>query len=85
MYEMIEENNKMLKKLIKKGRWAIFFKGIRYIIIIITIIGSWYYTKPFIDQIKELYIKVNDTTESISELKSRASSTLDFSKLFNKE
>ena len=82
MYQMVEENNKMLKKLIKKGRWTMFFRTIKYIIIIIMIIGSWYYTKPFIDQVKELYIKVNDTTESIGELKDKASGALDFGKIF---
>lgn len=82
---MVEENNKMLKKILKKGRWAMFFKSIKYIIILILILGSYYYMKPFIDKTRELYIKVNETTDSIGELKDKASGAFDFSDIFKKE
>ena len=82
---MVEENNKMLKKILKKGRWATFFKSIKYIIILILILGSYYYMKPFIDKTRELYIKVNETTDSIGEFKDKADNAFDFSDLFKKE
>lgn len=85
MYQMVEENNEMLKKILKKGRWGIFFKTIKYIIIIVLTIGAWYYTKPFVDKAQELYIKVNETSDSIGELKDKAGSAFDFSNLFKKE
>jgi len=81
IYEMVEENNKMLKKLVRRGMWSNVFRAIRYGIILILIIGSWYYTKPYVDQAKNLYIKVNETTDNISEMKDKADSALDFSKI----
>jgi hypothetical protein len=85
IYEMVEENNKMLKKLTKKGRWSTVFKSIKYIFILILILGSWYYIKPFTDQVKVLYGKVNETNESIRELKSKASEAFDFGNIFKNE
>jgi hypothetical protein len=82
LYEMVEENNKMLKKLLKKGRWASIFKSIKYIFIFILILGTWYYTKPFVDQAKVFYGKINDTTESINELKLKADSAFNLGSIF---
>jgi len=75
IYEMVEENNEMLKKLLKKGRWGMIFKVIKYIIILIVITGLWYYAKPYLDQARGVYIKVNETTDSID--------ALDFSNISN--
>ena len=82
IYKMVEENNDMLKKLLKKGRWTIVFRTIKYIIILILIFGSYYYAKPYIDKTRELYIKVNETTDSIGELKDKANDAFDFKKIF---
>lgn len=79
---MVEENNKLLKKMAKKGRWSMILRTIKYIIILILILGSYYYMKPYIDKTKELYTKVNETTESINELKVKADSAFDFSNFF---
>lgn len=80
--EMIEENNKMLKKLLKKGRWGNIFRFIKYTIILIIIIGAWYYIKPYVDKAAELYGRVNETTESINELKVKADNAFDLGNIF---
>ncbi len=59
--ELVQENNKILRGLRRAHRWASFFSFIKWTIIIVSILASYYYLQPFVDQLKSSYESVVPT------------------------
>jgi len=53
--ELSEENNKMLKKLVRVARWNRVLRIIYLVIIIGSAVGIYYFTQPYLDQVLETY------------------------------
>ncbi|TAL49539.1 hypothetical protein EPN83_00110 [Patescibacteria group bacterium] len=53
--ELAEENNKMLKKLIRGARWARIVRFIYILIIVGSAVGIFYYIQPYLNQLVETY------------------------------
>lgn len=66
--ELAEENNKMLKKLVRSMRWARLVRVIYLLIIVGASIGIFYYLEPVFKQAQDTYINFKDTVNSLGGL-----------------
>jgi hypothetical protein len=48
-YEMVKENNNILKSIRNSNRWSALFRVFYWIIIIGISIGAFYYIQPYVD------------------------------------
>lgn len=53
----VKTNTNMLISIQRRARIAILFSAIKWIIILGVTFGTFYYTKPYLDQTLELYKK----------------------------
>ena len=61
-----EENNKMLRRLQSNMRWGRFIHAVYWIIIIGSAFGAYYFIQPYIDQLLQIYGKVQTVGGSVS-------------------
>ncbi len=54
-YEMVEENNHILKSIRRANRWSAFFRIFYWIIIIGASIGVFYFLQPYVDTVFNAY------------------------------
>jgi len=80
-YDLAKENNKILSKMRKKANFASMWHALKWIAIIAFTIYSYILIQPFIDQAKEVYVGVKETTETVKGLKDQSSEGID--KIFN--
>lgn len=59
--ELVEENNKMLKHMQSRARWAIFFSSLKWVVFVGIAIGSYFVVQPYIDQTMKLYGALQQT------------------------
>ncbi|MBI2097639.1 MAG: hypothetical protein HYT46_01755 [Candidatus Vogelbacteria bacterium] len=48
--EKVEENNQMLHRLQRARRWASFFSAFKWLVVIASAAGLYYYLQPYLDQ-----------------------------------
>lgn len=58
--ELLKENNKLLKKLVRSQRWSSITRAVYWIIIIAVTLGLYYYVQPYIDNARGLYDRIED-------------------------
>ena len=62
LVQQSEENNKILKSLRRHSRWSAFFSFIVWVIILVTLIWTYFYLQPHWDEIqkftKDLIVQV---------------------------
>lgn len=58
--KLTEENNQIVKSLRRLQRWASFWSVFRWVLIIGSALGAYYYLQPYIDQVWELYNALPD-------------------------
>lgn len=56
--KLSEENNRILKKLERKARWAFIWGFIKIAIIVVPLVIGYIYLQPFFEQIVESYKSV---------------------------
>lgn len=61
-----EENNKILKRLQSNMRWGRFIHAVYWIIIIGSAFGAYYFAQPYINQLMEMYGKLQGIGGSVS-------------------
>ena len=66
--ELAEENNSMLKKLVRAMRWAKILRVIYFLIIIGSAIGIFYILQPVFDQVADTYGSFRDSLNQINDL-----------------
>ena len=59
--ELSEENNSMLKKLVRAMRWAKLIRLAYVVIIIGSAVGIFYFFQPYIDQLSDTYSGLKNT------------------------
>jgi len=64
--ELAEDNNLMLRKMIRNMRWGRLFRTVYWVIIIGISIGALYYVQPYVDQIVNVYGNIQDATKSVN-------------------
>jgi hypothetical protein len=62
-----QENNRLLKKLIRRQRWAVFFSFLKILIIVVPLVAAYIYLPPLLDEIMSNYRSAIGT---VNELKS---------------
>lgn len=58
--EDIRQSNHMLHKLERRARWALLFSSLKWFIIIGLSLGTFYYTKPYLEQLMETYSQISN-------------------------
>lgn len=81
--DLAKKNNKILRGMHRKQTLASIFSTIKWIIIIGLTIWSYYLIQPYLDQMLALYNQVQETSQSINELKVKADGAFDPSGLRN--
>ncbi len=64
--ELSEENNKILKKILRTMRWARLVRIIYWSVIIAASVGAFYYIQPYWDGLRDLYGGAQDTVQKIN-------------------
>jgi hypothetical protein len=54
-FELVEENNEMLKKLRRTQKFGLVIKILYWVIVIGVAVGAYYFIQPFVDQIGQTY------------------------------
>jgi hypothetical protein len=63
--ELAEDNNRMLHKMIRASRLGRIFKFLYWAVIIVLMLGAYYYIQPFIDNLFAAYAGLMQNIESI--------------------
>lgn len=71
-YELAKENNKILKSIQRKERFGTIMRVIKWIVIIIFLVWSYNFIQPFLEQLQAVYAGIQDTADSVNELKVQA-------------
>ncbi len=64
--ELSEENNKILKKMLRTMRWARLVRIVYWLVIIGVSVGALYFFQPYIDQLREVYGGIKGTVDSVN-------------------
>ncbi len=64
-YQLVQENNEILKKMHRSAKWGRAFRIFYWGIIIILSIGSYYLIQPYIDQLGGVYSGFKTQTDSV--------------------
>jgi Trk-type K+ transport system membrane component len=64
--ELSEDNNSMLKKLVRAMRWAKLIRVVYIIIIVGSAVGIFYFMQPFVDQILGTYGGFKDSISNFN-------------------
>jgi len=67
-----KENQKMIKSLYKRQLLATVWSVLKWTVIIIALIWSWYVVQPLIEQTQAMYQQVQQTTETVGEFRTGA-------------
>jgi len=63
--ERVEENNQMLHRLQRARRWASLFSALKWLVIIASAAGLYYYLQPYLEQILATWPQLRATWESL--------------------
>ncbi len=61
-----EENNKILKTLLRNMRWGRLFRTIYWGVIIAASVGAFYYFQPYIDQLIGTYTSIETSVKGLN-------------------
>jgi len=54
-YKLAEENNEILRKIRRAGRWQIAFRVFYWAVIIFLTVGAYYLIQPYVDAVREVF------------------------------
>jgi len=63
--DLSEENNQMLKKLVRAMRWGRLVRFLYWGILIAISVGSFYYVQPYINDLLGVYGDARDTFNNL--------------------
>jgi len=69
--QMVEENNKLLKKIHAAGRWSMILGFVKWAVYIGLIVGSYALLQPYLTQMMETYTGIQESAGALSDLKSQ--------------
>ncbi len=67
-YNLAEENNKMLRKVRGVQKREAIFSGLKWLVVIIIGVGSFYFLQPYIDFVKEFVTSTGATLNKIDNI-----------------
>lgn len=66
--KLTKENNELLRKIRKYQKWSHTSKLIYWIIVILFVFGSWYFVKPYLNNLLGYYQNISNITSGIENL-----------------
>jgi len=73
---LTKENHKILKGMQRKQALGALWSTIKWIVIILFTIWSWMLVQPYIERMQRLYEQVQETSNTVNDLKVKAETTL---------
>ena len=64
--EISEENNTMLKALVRSMRWSRLFKILYWSILIAVSVGAFYYLQPYVDKLSSAYTSLEKRVSHVN-------------------
>lgn len=58
--EGIKQNHHMLESIQRRARLSILFSSLKWLIILGLTFGTFYYTKPYLEELMQVYGQVSD-------------------------
>ncbi len=58
--EDLRQSNQVLHRIERRSRWALLFSSLKWFIIIGLSLGTFYYTKPYLEQLMETYSQLSN-------------------------
>ena len=81
--ELARKNNKILKGMQRKQNFSSIISIVKWTIIIGITLWSYYLIQPFLEQTLSMFNQIQETSQSINELKVKADGSFDTSGLQN--
>ena len=72
--KVVEENNKILRKIQSGNRWVIVLGFVKWVVYIGIVIGVYAVLQPYINQMIGLYAGIQESADTLSEMKSKTQS-----------
>lgn len=57
--EDLRQNTTMLHRIERRARWTLLFSSLKWFIIIGLSLGTFYYTKPYLEQLMDTYSQIS--------------------------
>ena len=84
-HRLVEENNKLLRKMHRSAIWGSIFRFIYWVAIIGASVGAYYLIQPYVDQLKGVYggiqQDVSTVRNTVNQVSGAASQLGDLGKL----
>lgn len=81
--QLSKENNKILKGMRRGQIIANIIHSIKWVLIIIITIWSWFLVQPYFEKMLQMYVQVQEASQSVNDLKVKTDSAMDISGLQN--
>lgn len=78
---LTKENHKLLKSMHRKQTVASVWSALKWLLIILVTIWTWIALQPMLKQVEALYTQVQETSQTVNELKVGAEGAIDASGL----
>ncbi len=65
--EISRESNRILKRLYRAKKWALTFKILYWAVIVLAVLGAYYYVQPVVNSFSDSINKIKDDAATISE------------------
>lgn len=65
--KLVEENNKLIKKVYQYIKWRRIFTALYWVLIIGTVFGLFFFLEPYINQLIDTYQGATDTLKNIGQ------------------
>lgn len=66
---MVEENNKILKKIQASNRWVIILGFAKWIVYIAIVVGTYAVLQPYLNQMIQMYSGIQESASVLSDIK----------------
>ena len=63
--ELVEDNNRILRRLQRSKRWGTFFHFLYWVAILLLAAGSYYYIQPYVDSLQKLLPQLQETIKNL--------------------
>jgi hypothetical protein len=68
---MVEDNNKILKKIQAGNRWVLILGFVKWAVYIVLIVGSYALLQPYLTQMMDTYAGIQESASALSDIKSQ--------------
>lgn len=81
--QLARESNKILKKMRRGQLIGNIIHSLKWILIVIVTVWSWVLIQPYFEKMMMMYAQIQETTETVNDLKVKTNTAFDSSGLQN--